>query len=570
MTAGSSPGKGWYDDLIGLQPAVIVPHVMGRLHARRREACCSPRSTAAAGALLVAVAQRPWAAGPCFIAAARSARPQGDLGRHTSLVRDHRSPSWLGLRSGQCSRAPRSRTSSASLGLATVLGEACLQFWTNPLGYLTIPVVAALVGYGTNWVGVKMIFYPINYWGLAIRRWPEQPLGMIGWQGIVPCKVRKMSERLVDIITVKLLSMPEAFARLDPDRLAELLEPEVARAIEREAWLGTLWIALFRPKLLPLLTEVVQQMQENIEELLNLRAVVSQAFLRDKVLLGELFQKAGRRELKFLVDSGLSFGFILGIFQMALWICVPSSWTLPLGGALVGYITNWVAIKLIFDPVEPTPVGPFVFQGLFEKRQPEVSLEFSEFLAERVLSSPQLISEIAKGKLRGNFESLVQKNIPEYVPQDVVSAAIGAFRRLAKAPDSHPLHQYVNQALGLEETLNVRLRALSSQEFENLLHPVFQEDEVILIVAGGVLGAAAGFLQMAFGWGGPPAAAAGAVAAAGATATEAAAMMLPAPFVLSRLWWAAAGGMAAVVATRSAARRMLRGLLLRVRLRLRR
>ena len=43
-----------------------------------------------------------------------------------------------------------------------------------------------------------------------------------------------------------------------------------------------------------------------------------------------------------------------------------------------------MAIKLIFDPVEPVQVGPFVFQGLFEKRQLEVSQEFSEFLADRV------------------------------------------------------------------------------------------------------------------------------------------------------------------------------------------
>eukprot|EP00439_Symbiodinium_sp_Y106_P000611 s9073_g1.t1 len=56
-----------------------------------------------------------------------------------------------------------------------------------------------------------------------------------------------------------------------------------------------------------------------------------------------------REELEFLVNSGLSFGFFLGIFQMILWICFPNNWVLPVGGALVGYITNWVAIKLIFD-----------------------------------------------------------------------------------------------------------------------------------------------------------------------------------------------------------------------------
>eukprot|EP00913_Durusdinium_trenchii_P022976 g21573.t1 len=237
-------------------------------------------------------------------------------------------------------------------------------------------VVAAVVGYGTNWVGVKMIFYPIEFLGVNIRRWPETPLGFIGWQGIVPCKTGKMSRRLVDIITEKLLSLKEAFSRLDAAELAQRLEPSVAYAIEHDAAWGEVWISVTRPQLRSVLTQL--EMQKDIENLLDLRKVVSSAFLKDKVLLGELFQKAGRKELEFLVNSGLSFGFFLGILQMLLWICFPNNWVLPVGGALVGYITNWVAIKLIFDPVEPTQVGPFVFQGLFEKRQVEVSQEFSE------------------------------------------------------------------------------------------------------------------------------------------------------------------------------------------------
>ena len=49
---------------------------------------------------------------------------------------------------------------------------------------------------------------------------------------------------------------------------------------------------------------------------------------------------------------------------MLLWVLWPNGWVLPVGGALVGYITNWVAIKLIFEPVEPVQVssGPELFR----------------------------------------------------------------------------------------------------------------------------------------------------------------------------------------------------------------
>ena len=55
----------------------------------------------------------------------------------------------------------------------------------NPLKYLSIPLSAAIIGYITNWVGVKMLFYPIEWAGIPFKRWEGQPLGLIGWQGIV-------------------------------------------------------------------------------------------------------------------------------------------------------------------------------------------------------------------------------------------------------------------------------------------------------------------------------------------------------------------------------------------------
>lgn len=72
------------------------------------------------------------------------------------------------------------------------------------------------------------------------------------------------------------------------------------------------------------------------------------------------------------LSSGFFFGFLLGLVQMFVWLLYDKPWTLPAGGAIVGYITNWVALKLIFEPVDPVKIGPFVLQGLFLKRQNEV------------------------------------------------------------------------------------------------------------------------------------------------------------------------------------------------------
>jgi hypothetical protein len=55
----------------------------------------------------------------------------------------------------------------------------------------------------------------------------NEPLGWIGWQGIVPAKAAEMSFRLVEMVTSSLVDVSEVFGRLDPHTIAGLLKSEV-------------------------------------------------------------------------------------------------------------------------------------------------------------------------------------------------------------------------------------------------------------------------------------------------------------------------------------------------------
>jgi uncharacterized membrane protein YheB (UPF0754 family) len=351
-------------------------------------------------------------------------------------------------------------------------------------------------------MGVKMLFYPIEYVGVEWYRADHSPLGLIGWQGVVPTKTEPMARRLVDVITKRLLSLEEAFGRLDAAEVARLLSPAVEETVRQDC--GRYWANLLHPVLPFLLTRVITALQGEINTVLDIETLVLQAFVRDKKVLNDLFQKVGRVELKFLVESGFGFGALLGIVQMALWAVAPKPWTLPVAGALVGYITNWIAIKLLFEPADPVPVGPFIMQGLFESRQVEVSEEFGNFLDQRVLQSFSILNELVKGGDDGPFFEFLRRQLPYPVPHSILSAAMKAIEKTANEPENYPeLHSYISQQLDISETLAHRLKELPPKQFEDLLHPVFQEDEIILIVTGGVLGAAAGLLQTRLGWGGP-------------------------------------------------------------------
>jgi uncharacterized membrane protein YheB (UPF0754 family) len=412
-----------------------------------------------------------------------------------------------------------------------IFQRAQQKFQARPGTYLLIPVIAALVGWFTNYLAVQMIFYPIHFVGIPLWRRPEVPLGLIGWQGIVPCKTKSMSEALVNMVTTELLTVPEAFARLDPRRLAKFLAPQtpqlgnqvISSVLSSEQGRQTMgsfpckvwssvtqhrWNAMFQFFNVRILTSVMKDLIRNCQHIFSLEDCVVNQMVRDRAKLGELFRKVGQKELDFLTNSGLWFGFLLGLIQLAVALVWDNPWALSIGGMIVGLATNWLALKWIFEPVNPMQLGPFVIQGMFLRRQQEVAAEFSKFFAHKIVNSQQiwtsiltdpvttpaltvilakhvrrLLRIISFGLLHGQpSESTIQKvtlQTIKYLPSYLSSG----------------LHRYVDATIGLEHTLLIKMKALSPAKFERVLHPIFEEDELTLILAGGVLGFAAGLIQ---------------------------------------------------------------------------
>jgi hypothetical protein len=62
----------------------------------------------------------------------------------------------------------------------------------------------------------------------------------------------------------------------------------------------------------------------------------------------------------------------------------------------------------------------------------------------------------------------------------------------------HVVYDFMDGAMDLEKTLADSMTSMTPRAFEGVLHPVFQEDEFTLIVAGGILGGTVGLFQMAW------------------------------------------------------------------------
>lgn len=211
------------------------------------------------------------------------------------------------------------------LDLMTQWKISLINMKKNPFSFMLIPICAAIIGYITNWVGVNMLFYPSKWWGIPIYKIEGQPLGLFGWQGIVPAKRVAMATRIVEITISNLISVPEVFSRLKPNELAKLLSPTIKESFPI-AYIPGLSTILHL-----ILTKTSKSIIRNVENIVDIKTLVISGLTTNSNVLVSLFQKVGHKELKFLIDSGFGFGFLLGLLQMIQWMFLPYNWTLPVG-----------------------------------------------------------------------------------------------------------------------------------------------------------------------------------------------------------------------------------------------
>jgi uncharacterized membrane protein YheB (UPF0754 family) len=394
--------------------------------------------------------------------------------------------------------------------------------------YASIPVVAGVVGWVTNWVAIQMTFYPVRFVGIR---------SFLGWQGIIPSKARKMAGTFVDSTMSRLGRLQEVFDSMEPRRVAEhivaTLEPRLDELTD-EIMLRNhpiLWenlpgflkdqVYLGARRGLPrLVHELVDDISSNVEDLVDLKEMVSIRLEQDPRILNRLFLESGDREFRFIVRSGFHFGFLFGLVQLLAWLTYPRPWTLPAFGLLVGWATNWIALNIIFRPLHPVRIGPWTCQGLFLKRQKEVAAAWCHIVTREIITLRQLVGAMLTGPRAERTQALIKHHMKTLVDEAVgvvrgvaqLAVGVRGFAQIkesvgakAVAVSAVPFDDTVfneDRAHVVEELLRERMERLPPEDFQNLLRPCFQEDEWKLILLGAVLGFGAGVAQWVYVFGG--------------------------------------------------------------------
>jgi uncharacterized membrane protein YheB (UPF0754 family) len=411
---------------------------------------------------------------------------------------------------------------------------------------ISIPLFTGAIGYLTNWSGVWMLFQPVTFKGLRIpglsglasvlprkiQQIPGVAHGGVGWQGIIPSRAAKMGSIAVDKGIAKLGSPSEFYAQLEPDMIAEHIldtarediREVTERIVEREH--PGLWRDLPPPlkervhqrvqrQLPEIVREVTDDIGNNIEQLMDVKLMVIRKIEERPELANRIFQDVGQKELRFIINFGFFFGAALGFPMVFITEAFPYWWVLPLGGVVIGYTTNWVALWMIFEPVEQRKIGPLKIQGLFIRRQPEVAGVYAGIIADDIVTLSNMGDELLHGPQSDRTRWMIEERLRPAVDRSVgrvgpaLRVAMGTrrFDAIRESIASEAVEYTITpladpdfnrrQSGAVRELIAARMRELPPGDFRDLLRSAMREDEWLLLLHGAVLGFGAGLVHLA-------------------------------------------------------------------------
>src|SRR6056297_2447107 len=90
---------------------------------------------------------------------------------------------------------------------------------------------------------------------------------------------------------------------------------------------------------------------------------------------------------------------------------------IPIIGAIIGYFTNYIAVKMLFRPLLPIniPIFNISIQGLLPSRRDELAVSIAESIESNLLSIESIIEEFDKEVIKEELNIIIKETIEKKI-----------------------------------------------------------------------------------------------------------------------------------------------------------
>ena len=187
---------------------------------------------------------------------------------------------------------------------------------------------------------------------------------------------------------------------------------------------------------------------------------------------------------------------------------------LPILAALIGWITNYLAIKMLFHPHQPKKILGLTFQGVFPKRQAQIAEKLGDLVANELFSmqdvaqkiedlstQPEVLEEVGKriektirGKLISAFPMLSMFLSDEMIEKvtNLFKGELEDFLRVS----AQGLAVKMEDSVDIQGLVREKVQAFSSNKIEELLLSFMEQEFRFIEKIGAILGFLIGCIQV--------------------------------------------------------------------------
>ncbi|TAL44294.1 MAG: DUF445 family protein [Chitinophagaceae bacterium] len=187
---------------------------------------------------------------------------------------------------------------------------------------------------------------------------------------------------------------------------------------------------------------------------------------------------------------------------------------IPIISAFIGWVTNWIAIKMLFYPREPRKILFITFHGIFPKRQQAFAENIGKLVSDELLSyddiqqkitNPQNLKKIMP-MIEGHIETFLRVKLSDEMPflslfigDRTINSLKKVFTQELEILFPQIMRNYTNtlrSELDLEKIVREKVAGFSSEKLESILYQVMSKEFRFVEIIGGIIGFIIGLVQV--------------------------------------------------------------------------
>lgn len=195
---------------------------------------------------------------------------------------------------------------------------------------------------------------------------------------------------------------------------------------------------------------------------------------------------------------------------LSIWIGVP------LLGGLIGYLTNRIAVKMIFRPIRPVRILGIRVQGLIGRRQKDLSRSIGEVVGDHLVQHEDIVRCFEQADFQSLLTSVMDRALEPKIQDLRKLPLIGGLlsdercddikRSVVQGVLKHKesffeeLERAIENGLDVEKIVTEKVAAFPVEQLERLVLRVASRELRAIEILGGLLGFLIGLGQTLLIW----------------------------------------------------------------------